>query len=267
MPHRGRRRSLACLLALAIAPWHAARAATHAASRAPKASAAGALRIATLTERVLELHGQVGVGVLAARARRGLGPALSDLAAAVHALGAAPPPSELHERIAILAILVEQFRAIAIQAPGRDRARRLAERAEEIEWEAQRIAALVEAAQGAPREAPAKAEEAAANAQRIARLLLWQRWGIAGAADAKRLAVAKAALQAQVEALHEARQPGAIQAELQVAENQAAFLFAAAARLASGDAGEREIEYAVKAADNARESLQRLAALFAGGPR
>jgi hypothetical protein len=95
----------------------------------------------------------------------------------------------------------------------------------------------------------------------------WRRWGIAGAAVARRLADAKAALQAGLEALGAARRAGAIQTELQVAQNQAAFLFAAAARLESGEAGERELEYAAKAAGNARESLERLAALFARVPQ
>jgi hypothetical protein len=262
MPHRGRRRLLAGLLALAIAPC---RAAPHAVSRAAKPGAARALRVATLTERVLALHGQVGVGVLAPRARRGMGAALSDLAEAVRALGVAPPPSELHERTAILAILVEQFRPIALQAPGRDRARALAERADEIEWEARRIAALLEAADGAPREPAARAEEAAANAERIARLLLWRRWAIAASRDAARLEAAKAALREAMDALGGAVRPGAIGAEMQVAENQVAFLFAAAGRIEEGRAGERELEYAVKAAGNARESLERLAALFARG--
>jgi hypothetical protein len=259
-----RRRFLARLLALAPALWLGAQAAPRAPSRAAKPTAAAALRVVALTERVLKLHGQVGVGILAPRARRGLGPALVDLAAALHALGMPAPPSELHERVAILAILVDQFRPIALQPPGRDRARALAERAEEIEWEAQRIAALLEGAGGVPRDAAA-AEEAAGNAERIARLLVWQRWRIAGASDAKRLSAAKAGLQAAMDRLREAPHAGAIDAELQVAQNQVAFLFAAAYRLDAGEAGEREIEYAVKAADNARESLERLGALYARG--
>lgn len=262
-----RRRFLARLLALASAPSLGAWAAPRPASRAAKPTPAAALRVVAITERVLKLHGQVGVGILAPRARRGLGPALVDLAAALHALGMPAPPSELHERIAILAILVDQFRPIALQPPGRDRARALAERAEEIEWEAQRIAALLEGAGGGPRDAAAQAEEAAGNAERIARLLLWQRWRIAAASDAKRLAAAKAQLQAAMDRLREARQAGAIDAELQVAQNQVAFLFAAAYRLDAGEAGEREIEYAVKAADNARESLERLGALYARAAR
>jgi hypothetical protein len=259
----GRRRWLARLLAVAFAPRLAAGAAPRPVPRAAGPTAAAALRVAATTERVLKLHGQVGARVLVPRARRALGPALADLAAAVRVLGTAPAPSELHERLAILAILVNQFRPIARKPAGRDLALALAERAEEIEWEAERVAALVEAAGGAPRDPAAKAEEAAGDAERIGRLLLWERWGIAGPTGAKLLAAAKAALQSGLEALREAPQPGAIEAELQVADNQAAFLFASAYRLDWGEAGGRELEYAVKASDNARESLERLAALYA----
>ena len=49
-------------------------------------------------------------------------------------------------------------------------------------------------------------------------------------------------------------------AELQLAQNQAEFLLAAAGRLAQGSADPHDLETALKAADNAYESQQRLAA-------
>jgi hypothetical protein len=178
----------------------------------------------------------------------------------VHALGMPPPPSELHERIAILALLVDQYRGWALRNPGRDVARALAQRAEEIEWEAQRITGLVAPRLGSEEALAAKAVAAGGAAQRIARLLLWRRWGIARSSGSEDLARAKAALQSRLDALRDAPQAdAATRAELQVAQNQASFLFAASWE---GAGGRRSLEYAVKASDNARESLERLADLY-----
>ena len=106
----------------------------------------------------------------------------------------------------------------------------------------------------------ARAVGAGGEAQRIARLLLWQRWGIAPSSAAADLARAKAALRSGLEALRDAPQADrATRAELQVAQNQASFLFAASW---DGESGRRSLEYAVKASDNARESLERLAAIY-----
>lgn len=219
-----------------------------------------ALRVASLTERIVKLHAQVAQGILAARGRRALGAAIRELDRAVHALGTPPPPSELHERVAILGILVGQYRGWALRDPGRDVSLALQERAEEIEWEARRIAALVPARAGSEQALATKAVEAGAEAERIARLLLWERWRIAPAASGHELAKAKAALQGSLAELAAAPQSDAAsEAELQVAENQASFLFAASW---SGEGGRRSLEYAVKASDNARESLDRLAALY-----
>ena len=49
------------------------------------------------------------------------------------------------------------------------------------------------------------------------------------------------------------------ESELQLAENQAAFLFAA---LRASDAGTRALEDAAKASDNLQESMERLARLY-----
>lgn len=251
-------RFAARLAAAALAVVLATAAVAASAPRAP--SAIDALRVASLTERILKLHGQVGQNLLAPRGRRALGTAIRELEGAVHALGMPPPPSELHERIAILVLLVDQYRAWALRNPGRDVALALAERAEEIEWEAQHVAALVPPPAGSEEALAAKAVAAGGEAERIARLILWQRWGIAPASSADALARAKAALQSALDELAAAPQSdAATRAELQVAQNQASFLFAASW---SPEGGRRSIEFAVKASDNARESLERLAAIY-----
>jgi hypothetical protein len=218
------------------------------------------MRVASLAERIVKLHAQVAQGILAPRGRRALAGAIRELDRSVHALGVPPPPSELHERVAILAILAGQYRGWALRNPGRDVAAALEERAEEIEWEARRIAALVPARAGSEQALAVKAIAAGEEAERIARLLLWERWRIAPASSGGELAKAKAALQAGLAELAGAPQAdAATEAELQVAENQASFLFAASW---SGEGGRAALEYAVKASDNARESLDRLAALY-----
>ncbi len=253
-----RRRFTASLAAAALACALAGPAFAAPAARVP--SAIDALRVASLAERILKLQGQVGQGILPPRGRRALGGAIRGLESAVRALGMPPPPSELHERIAILALLVDQYRGWALRNPNRDVACALAERAEEIEWEAQRIAGLVPPRLGSEEALAARAVAAGGAAERIARVLLWQRWGIAAPHAAGDLARAKAALQSSLDALSQAPQAdAATRAELQVAQNQASFLFAAAW---GGEGGRRSLEYAVKASDNARESLERLAALY-----
>ena len=248
----------AAVVALAFAIAFPAPAFAAAAARVP--SAVGALRVASLAELILKLHGQLGQAVLVARGRRALGAAIRELDLAVRALGMPPPPSELHERVAILALLVDQYRGWALRKPSRDVALALAERAEELEWEAQRLAGLAPPRLGSEEALAASAVAAGGEAERIARLLLWQHWGIARASAAEDLSRSKAALQSRLAALREAPQAdAATRAELQVAENQASFLFAATW---SGEGGRRSLEYAVKASDNARESLERLAGIY-----
>ena len=219
-----------------------------------------ALRVASLAERIVKLHAQIAQGILAPRGRRALETALRELDRDVRALGMPPPPSELHERVAILAILAGQYRTWALRNPGRDVSAALAERAEEVEWEARRIAELVPAPAGSEEALAVKAVAAGADAEHIARLLLWERWRIAPAAAGDDVARAKGALQRSLDELAAAPQTdSATRAELQVAQNQASFLFAASW---SGEGARASLEYAVKASDNARESLERLAALY-----
>jgi hypothetical protein len=225
-----------------------------------------ALRVAALAERILELQAEEGVGILDPRGRRGrreATAALRDFDASVRAVGVPPAPADLHEAAALLALLAADYRTWAQKAASREIARKLAERAEEITWQAAKLARLLVDDPLGTGPLAARAEEASALAQRIARLLLWKRWGIAGASWAKDLALAQSRLEASLGALREAaaNSPDAL-AELQLAQNQVEFLLAAAGRLAAGGADPHDLETAVKAAGNAHESMQRLAALL-----
>jgi hypothetical protein len=259
---RSRRRFAARLAHLAFAGAIAGRALPLAAAQWIRPGRARVLRVAALAEQALKLQAQIGQGILVGRARRSLAAALRAMDAAVRALGTPPAPSELHERTAILALLVAQYRARASRPPAREAAAAMGERAEEIEWEAERIAALLGADDGSPPALAARAIDGAFRAERIARLLLWRRWGIEPPDAQAALAAAKDALRSDLEALRTgAGATARTRSELQVAENQAAFLFAAGWRL---DAAERskDLEFAVKASDNARESFERLAVLY-----
>jgi hypothetical protein len=223
------------------------------------ARALAALRTAAAAERVLKLHAQLGQGLLAQRSRRRLHEALVALDASVRAIGVPASPPELHESAALLAILSAQYRVRAQRPPTRDAAHALGERAEELAWEAGKVARL---AMPAPRLA-LRAEQAAGLAERIGRLVVWQSWGIAPAHGEETLRRARSDLASALAELHQYGEPdAAIDAELGVAENQASFLPAAvAAGDADGTAGEAEL--LAKASDNAAESLERLSGLLA----
>jgi hypothetical protein len=258
------------LAALATAGAIAASAAGPAGARA-EPRPVDALRVAALAERILELQAQEGVGVLDPRGRRGrraAATALHEFDAGVRAIGVPAAPADLHEAAALLALLAADYRAWAQKPASRDNARKLADRAEEITWQATKLSRLLADDPLGAGPLAVRAEEASALAQRIARLLAWKRWGIAGAAWAKDLALAQSGLEASVGALREgaANTPEAL-AELQLGENQVEFLLAAAGRLAQGSADPHDLETAVKAADNAYESMQRLAALHEAGDR
>lgn len=253
------RRSRA-LAALATAGTIAATAAAMRAEPRP----AEALRVAASAERILELQAQEGLGVLDARGRRGRRAAaavLREFDASVRAVGVPAAPADLHEAAALLSLLAADYRAWAQKPASRENARKLGERAEEIEWQATKLSRLLADDPLGAGPLAARAEEAAALAQRIARLLAWRRWGLAGAAWVRDLSDARSRLEAAMAALREAAAstPEAL-AELQLAQNQAEFLLAAAGRLAQGSADPHDLETALKAADNAYESLQRLAA-------
>jgi len=233
----------------------------------PGTRSTAALRVAALSEHILKLQAQEGLRVLTPRGRRASGTALRELDAAVRAVGVPAAPAELHESAALLAILAADYRAWALKPATRENARKLAERAEEVAWEAQKVARLSTGATRPGAALAARAEEASALSQRVARLVLWKRWGVGGASADNALALARVELEAALRELGAANGPSAeTLAELQLAENQVAFLLASARRIEEGAREGRELEFAAKASDNARESLERLAALYDGGP-
>jgi hypothetical protein len=249
------RAALACV-ALALCAGTAAAADAAPEPPGPEAQSLAALRVVTLTEHIAKLQSQAGQAILAERARRALSQALRRFDAAVRALERPAAPLELHESVAIVGLLAKEYRVWAAKPATRDNARGLGERADELAWEAAKAARLH--APGDPGPA-ARAEEAAALAQRAARYAFWRHWQLGGS-TARELASATARLHADLEALHAVPATAESDAELQLADNQAQFLFAALDDPA-GDA--HALETIAKAADNLQESMERLAALHA----
>lgn len=227
--------------------------ATGALAAGPEITRARVLHAATLAERILLLQARIGEGILAPRARRALGEAVRDLDGAVAAIARGAPPGEVRENAALLAIIAREYGGWALRAATHDNARRLGERAEEVEWAAAKVARLWPETGFVGADAALEAEHAALAAQRVARLALWRRWKLGGTDDAAERGRLREALVALAQA---ARGLPEIAPELQLAQNQSVFLLEAAA---SGEA--RAVEHAAKAADNVYESMGRLGAL------
>jgi len=250
------RRRAAALILFGFASFAAA--AAEPAHASVEAQALAALRVATLTERIAKLQAQAAQGVLAERARRALSQTVRRFDAAVQALGRPAPPTELHENVAVLVLIAKEYRVWALKSATRDNARGLAERADEVAWVAAKAARLY--APGEP-SAAARAEEAAALAQRAARLAFLRHWQPGGSAGDELTRVI-ARLHEAIDALHAAPATPETDAELQVADNQAEFLFTA---LDAAGSEARALETAAKAADNMQEYMERLSAVEAEG--
>lgn len=227
-------------------------------------SPAAAVRLAMLAERIAKLDAQIGQGILVERSRRAMAEAIRDFEASHRALVSAATAPELREHLQLLQLLWQDFRAAAARPPTRDNARKLGERVEEVVWVAMKAARHL---QGAPRAAAEelafKAAEACALSQRIPRLHLWRRWGIRDANLLDELRLSEALLHSTLESLHaQSNNTPEIAAELQVAQNQAAFLAQASRQLEAGKDGARNLEFIAKSGDHILESMERATRLY-----
>jgi hypothetical protein len=247
-----RRRFLALAAAFATL---AARGQAPAAARTPLQS----MRLATLGEHIAKLFFQVAQGVLAERSRRGLAQSVREFDAALRATLASPARDEAREGFLLLRLLWDEYRGWAAKPATRENARALAERADEVAWVAARTAPLV----GRTRPLALDAARAGVLAQRVARLHLMRRWEPRDAVLERRLAASARELRQAVARLaREADTDAAVVAELQVAENQLAFLEQAAQDVAHGGARASAYEVIAKAGDHLLEALERAARLL-----
>jgi hypothetical protein len=251
-------------VAIAFLPGLVLRTALAQPPRAALPRASAAIRLATFAERVAKLEAQAGLGLLVPRSRRGMDEALRDFEAVRLALLGSAAAPELREQLRLLALLWEDYRAWAARAPTRDNARKLGERTEEVVWVAMKAARLLHGTQVVAADTLAfSSAEAGMLSQRVARLLLWRRWGIRDENLSKELRDCEARLHATLESLRAA--PGntpEIVAELQVAENQAAFLAHASRQLEAGKDAARHLEFIAKSGDHILESMERVTRLY-----
>ena len=135
-------------------------------AQAPAESA----RLSVLAERIGKLHAQAASGALPERGNRAIAEAVArfDRELAQVRPHAAP---EAGEQLLLLKLLWSECRPWFVRAPGRETARRVVERVEELAWVAGR------AARAAPESPGVAALQGAALAQRLARLHLLRRGG------------------------------------------------------------------------------------------
>ncbi len=258
-------RTLAPLLApfalLVLLSAAAVEARAQAGTRAELPHASAAVRLATLAERIAKLHAQIGQGILVERSRRALPEAMRDFDTTLRAISARVPSGEIRDNYLLLAILWQEYKAWALKPPTRENARKLGERAEEVVWIAMKGARMLQASARSANEALAlKAAQAATLAQRVPRLHLWRRWGIRDETLLNELRLSEAQLRSTLESLRSAPAPSPeIAAELQLAENQAAFLSQASRQLEVGKDTARHLEFVAKTGDHIFESMERIA--------
>ena len=227
----------------------------------PGPSAIDAMRLEVLTERIAKLHAQVGVGVMAPRARRDLTQALRDFDRALTGLLASSGNGDVRENYALATLLWQGYRDLASRTPARDNARKLRARAEEIAWVAAKGSRLVEErSRGAIRGSAVRAMQAATFAQRIAKARLWMRWDIRDPALERELSESNENLHRALAALAAtpAASPEAAEA-LQGAQSQLGFMDDAQRELDHGSNPGRALEFVAKAADYIQDSMERVA--------
>lgn len=220
------------------------------------------MRLAALAERIAKLFLQVAQGVLADRSRRALAEAVAEFDELLRGASANARRDEARESFVLLRLLWDEYRVWAGKPATRDNARKLVDRADEVAW----VAVKAATALGGSPPLALDAMRAAALAQRLSCLQLMRRWETRDAALERRLAADSRELrQATARLGRQAQSNAAVVAELQVAENQLAFLEQAAQDVAHGGARASAFEVMAKAGDHLLEALQRAARLLDAG--
>ena len=232
----------------------------HAACLAATPSRDAALRLAPLAERVAKLSAQSGQGILAQRSRRALADTVRDFDAALRDVRAGAHDGAIRENYVLLALLWQEYRDWGLRPGTRETARKLRERAEEVEWIADKGVRLMRERSHAEDDAMAlRAAQAFLLAQRIPKSYLWRRWDIRDAELDRELRDARENLGRVLDAL--AQSPGLdaeSAADVETARTQWKFLLDAATQLDAAPANATALEFACKAADHIAESMDRV---------
>ena len=219
-----------------------------------------------LAERIAKLHAQAGRDVLVTRSRRALAEASAEFERGLRDLAAAAAAPELRDNYRLLRLLWDEYRPAAQLAPTAEGARKLAERAEEVAWVAQKGARMVHGEAPSPAgERVLAAGSARAAAQRLGRIHLQRGWALAPNALAREAKLAEGEIVlaiAQLKSAEEATEEAS--ASLRMAEDQLVFLRQAVERLERGKDRSTQLEHVAKSADHIADSMDRIARLYAG---
>jgi hypothetical protein len=235
---------------------------------APGVSAASALRLATLGERIAKLHAQVGQGILVERSKRALSETFSRFETVLHQVGAAASGTEIHENYLLLGMLWREYRDMAARPSSRESGVKVRERCEEVVWIAAKGSRLIQdAARDAQSAWALRASQASLLSQRIPKLHLWRRWQLEDEAAKRELRESEENLARTLAALHEAPGlEGTAITQLQSAESQLSFMLGAARELAKGAPAAKQLEFIAKTGDHILEATEQLRVAFEAQP-
>jgi hypothetical protein len=224
---------------------------------APAAAVNDASRLAMLAERLGKLHAQIGRDILAARSRRALGESAAEFERLLRETSGAAASGEMRENARLLRLLWDEYRPLALRAPTPEGGRKLAERAEELDWIATKGARLLQERSGTRAGALVLAAGGArAAAQRLGRIYLQRGWALAATSGAREIRAAEQDVTGALEFLKGALESGEEAASsLRMAESQLAFLRQAVDR--------HNLEHIAKTTDYVAEAMDQLARGYA----
>lgn len=239
-------------------------------ARLPAQARAGlarqACRLAMNAERVTRLQAQVGRQVLVQRSRRTLVEALGQFDADLREILEHNRGAEMRENSLLLKALWSEYRAASTASITPALAAKLAERNEEIAWVARKGARLLVTDRSAAGARVLVTGSAWALSQRVGKIHLLRGWALSRESGARELGAADQELRAALKTI--ATEMGAnaeVASQLQLADNQYAFLVQAAAREDREPGRAERLEHIAKASDHLVEILERMAALVEQG--
>ena len=234
----------------------------HAACFAAAPSRDAALLLAPLAERVAKLHAQSGQSILTQRSRRALADTVREFDAALRDVRAAARDAGSRENYVLLGLLWQEYRDWALRPATRESARKLRERAEEVEWIAAKGVRLAHERSRAEESATAvRAAQAYLLAQRVPKTYLWRRWDLRDADLDRELRDARENLGRSLDALAATAGLDADSAaDVESARTQWRFLEDAAAQLDAAPGNATALEFACKAGDHIAETMARVLA-------
>jgi hypothetical protein len=171
-------------------------------------------------------------------------------------IAAGSAAAEIRDNYRLLRLLWEEYRVAATQAANPESARKLAERAEEVVWIADKGTRMLhERARSTAGELVLAAAGASVAVQRVAKIHLHRGWALAAQAMARELKAAEAVTSLSLARLKSVPETDEdIAAALRVAEDQLMLM--------RQSIGRNHLEHMAKAADHIDESMERVGAFY-----